>query len=371
MQEDLNKFLKPFGVKFNELREGNLDLTMTHYDPVAPCDLKAVLLCLATLWFLREHRCFSGVSLNVLVLERFRPGQFLQHITFAKWVVTVHLMGVEGIELPFTMCSLVWWYKSRRTLTSRPRPQVTCLCYQLGERQWTQLPDLQVPRAYHGCAAVQDTLFAVGRRDKRGRSEQMLREPGKSISSKGAFRAKARDETQGLIGLFPIEQRSQDHGTIPEAAVSSDELDVLVAGSEIYVYYQEICFCFRVVTEALLRVQPIATLRWFRGPRLPWPVRLGSLVSTGLGVLVHVGGLSLCPETLYVLGGLSTSIERAPLEVLAASTADSSDRSFYSACQVRGLTAGSLVLPLPDARPTQILTWSAGTYAGSRSRLGR
>ncbi|KAH7971169.1 hypothetical protein HPB49_019895 [Dermacentor silvarum] len=105
--EELNKFLKPFGVKFNELREGNLDLTMTHNDPVAPCDLKAVLLCLATLWFLREHRCFSGVRLNVLVLERFRPGQLLQHITFAKWVVPVHLIGVEGIELPFTMCSLI------------------------------------------------------------------------------------------------------------------------------------------------------------------------------------------------------------------------------------------------------------------------
>ncbi|KAH7933927.1 hypothetical protein HPB49_019319 [Dermacentor silvarum] len=53
----------------------------------------------------------------------------------------------------------------------------------------------------------------------------MLREPGKSTTSKGAFRAKAREETQRLIGAFPIEQRSQDHGTIPEAAVSSDELD--------------------------------------------------------------------------------------------------------------------------------------------------
>lgn len=160
--------------------------------------------------------------------------------------------------------------------------------------------------------------------------------------------------------------------------------------------------------------------RWFRGPRLPWPVCLGSLVSTGSGVLVHVGGLSLCPaggaavekvpagtmlggaihqqdagaavdarafrsrsdvlfwdpssadgrwkslcplpeprhgmgaavcaneDTLYVLGGLSTSLERAPLEVLAASTADSSDRSFYKACQLPGPISGSLVLPLPD-----------------------
>ncbi|KAH7932917.1 hypothetical protein HPB49_004896 [Dermacentor silvarum] len=67
----------------------------------------------------------------------------------------------------------------------------------------------------------------------------MLREPGKSISSKGAFRAKAREETQRLIGLFPIEQRSQDHGTIPEAAVSSDELDVLVAGNEVNAVTEE------------------------------------------------------------------------------------------------------------------------------------
>ncbi|KAH7979576.1 hypothetical protein HPB49_009955 [Dermacentor silvarum] len=67
----------------------------------------------------------------------------------------------------------------------------------------------------------------------------MLREPGKSISSKGAFRAKAREETQRLIDLFPIEQRSQDHGTVPEAAVSSDELDVLVAGSEVNAVTEE------------------------------------------------------------------------------------------------------------------------------------
>ncbi|XP_049515335.1 uncharacterized protein LOC125941634 [Dermacentor silvarum] len=105
--EELKKFLKPFGVKFNELHEGSLDLIMTHNDPVAPYDLKAVVLCLATLWFLRERRCFSGVSLNVLVLERFRPGQFLQHITFAKRVVTFHLIDIEGIELPFRMGPIV------------------------------------------------------------------------------------------------------------------------------------------------------------------------------------------------------------------------------------------------------------------------
>ncbi|XP_049515053.1 uncharacterized protein LOC125941569 [Dermacentor silvarum] len=103
--EELNKFLKPFGVEFNELREGSLDLIMTHNDPVAPYDLKAVLLCLATLWFLHERRCFSGVSLNVLGLDRFRPGQFLQHITVAKWVVPVHLIGFE--ELRFRMFSML------------------------------------------------------------------------------------------------------------------------------------------------------------------------------------------------------------------------------------------------------------------------
>ncbi|KAL1470307.1 hypothetical protein MTO96_024372 [Rhipicephalus appendiculatus] len=172
----------------------------------------------------------------------------------------------------------------------------------------------------------------------------------------------------------------------------------------------------------------IQARRWYRGPRLPWPVCLGSLVSTASGVLVHVGGLSLCPEggvpvekvpvaggavygnafqqpdagaavdartfrsrsdvlfwdpssadggwkslcplpeprhgsgaalcinedTLYVLGGLSTSSERAPLEVLAASTADSSDRSFYKACQLPGPLVGSLALPLPDVATVPI-----------------
>nr|XP_054924950.1 uncharacterized protein LOC126527908 [Dermacentor andersoni] len=105
--EELNKFLNPFGMEFNELQEGSLDFAMAHNVPVAPDDPKAVVLFLFTLWFLREHRCFSGVSLDVSVLQRFRPVQFLRHVTFAKRVATVHLVGVEGIELPFDECPLL------------------------------------------------------------------------------------------------------------------------------------------------------------------------------------------------------------------------------------------------------------------------
>ncbi|KAL3215111.1 hypothetical protein MRX96_034234 [Rhipicephalus microplus] len=283
---------------------------------------------------------------------------------------------------------------SRRTLTGRHRPLASCLCYQLGERQWTQLPDLQVPRAYHGCAAVQGTLFAIGGRDKRGRL---------------------------LDSIECWDPSSQRWRVIPEP-MSFGRMGAAVAASGNVVY----------VAGGLARTDDgrlwlltdvdcydIQASRWFRGPRLPWPVCLGSLVATGSGVLVHVGGLSLCPEegvpvekvlvvggtmhgnafqqtpavdahtfrsrsdvlfwdpsgadrrwkslcplpeprhgsaaavcinedTLYVLGGLSTSSERAPLEVLAASTADSSDRSFYRACQLPGPIVGSLALPLPD-----------------------
>ncbi|KAH7974365.1 hypothetical protein HPB49_014519 [Dermacentor silvarum] len=123
----LNKFLNPFGMEFNELREGSLDFVMTHSDPMAPNDPKAVILFLATLWFLREHRCFSGISLNVSVLERFRPVQFLQHITFAKRVVTVHLIGVEGIELPFKVCPLVLVLEQTELLTHVTLDRVTLM----------------------------------------------------------------------------------------------------------------------------------------------------------------------------------------------------------------------------------------------------
>ncbi|XP_037528683.2 beta-scruin [Rhipicephalus sanguineus] len=289
---------------------------------------------------------------------------------------------------------------SRRTLTGRPRPLASCLCYQLGERQWTQLPDLQVPRAYHGCAAAQGTLFAVGGRDKRGRLLDSIEcwEP-----SSQRWRVLTEPLSLGRMG----------------AAVAASGKVVCVAGGvartddgRLWLLADVDCY-------------DLQARRWYRGPRLPWPVCLGSLVSTGSGVLVHVGGLSLCSEgaaggatvekvpvaggaifgkafqqpdpgaavdarafrsrsdvlfwdpssadgrwkslcplpeprhgsgaavcinedTLYVLGGLSTFSERAPLEVLAASTADSSDRSFYRACKLPGPIVGSLALPLPD-----------------------
>ncbi|XP_037582870.1 uncharacterized protein LOC119466429 [Dermacentor silvarum] len=125
--EELNKFLNPFGMELNELREGSLDFVMTHSDPMAPNDPKAVVVFLATLWFLREHRCFSGISLNVSVLERFRPVQFLQHITFAKRVVTVNLIGVEGIELPFKVCPLVLVLEQTELLTHVTLDRVTLM----------------------------------------------------------------------------------------------------------------------------------------------------------------------------------------------------------------------------------------------------
>ncbi|XP_065305811.1 uncharacterized protein [Dermacentor albipictus] len=115
--EKLNELLNPFGIDFDELREGSLDFNMIRDDPMASYDPKAAVLFLATLWFLREHRCFSGVRLNVSVLEHFRPVQFLQHITFSKRVVTVHLTGVEGIELPLEVCPLVRFLDQTELLT--------------------------------------------------------------------------------------------------------------------------------------------------------------------------------------------------------------------------------------------------------------
>lgn len=60
----------------------------------------------------------------------------------------------------------------------------------------------------------------------------MLEKRGESFSSKGAPRAKACEETRRLISVFPIEQRSEDHETIPEVAASSDESNMSVARSE-------------------------------------------------------------------------------------------------------------------------------------------
>ncbi|KAH7977708.1 hypothetical protein HPB49_003203 [Dermacentor silvarum] len=64
------------------------------------------------------------------------------------------------------------------------------------------------------------------------RSEQMLKERGESFSSEAAPKLEARKETRRLIGVFPIEQRSEDHGTIPEAAASGNETYVSVAECE-------------------------------------------------------------------------------------------------------------------------------------------
>lgn len=277
---------------------------------------------------------------------------------------------------------------SRRTLTGRLRPLSSCLCYQIRQRQWLRLPDLQVPRAYHGCATVGGTLFAVGGKDKRGRllgSVEYL-EPGSEL-----WRLLAEPLKPGRMA----------------AAVASSGEAVFVAGG---IARSE---DGRLWLLADVDCYDLQAKRWFRGPRLPWPVCFGALVTTASGVLIHLGGLSLSPDngekvpravggvfheaavvteartfssrsdvliwdpssadsrwkslrplpeprhgvaaavcpnedTLYALGGLSTSSERAPLEVLAASTADSGDRSFYRACQLPGPIAGSLALPLPD-----------------------
>ncbi|XP_077520037.1 kelch repeat and BTB domain-containing protein 12-like [Amblyomma americanum] len=283
---------------------------------------------------------------------------------------------------------------SRRTLRGRLRPLASCLCYQLGQRQWAQLPDLQLPRAYHGCAAIDGTLFAVGGRDKRGRLLDSV-----EWWAPGSDRWREISEP-----LRP--------GRMAAAVAASDRMLCVAGGvartdGRLWLLRDVDCYDVRA-------------RRWFRGPRLPWPVCLGSLVSTGSGMLVHLGGLSQCPsasaggavaeaaaaadtgtlqhdgaampearafrsrsdvvfwdsasadgrwksscplpaprhglaaavcaeeETLYVLGGLSTSMEWAPLEVLTASTADSTDRSFYRACQLPGPLTGSLALPLPD-----------------------
>ncbi|XP_077548811.1 beta-scruin-like [Haemaphysalis longicornis] len=277
---------------------------------------------------------------------------------------------------------------SRRTLTCRVRPLGSCLCYQLGQRQWHRLPDLQVARAYHGCATVANTLFAVGGRDRRGRiigSVEYL-DPGSD-----QWQLLAKPLKPGRMG----------------AAVASSGEALFVAGGisrsddgRLWLLADVDCY-------------DLQAKRWFRGPRLPWPVCFGALVTTSSGVLIHLGGLSLSPtareklrgavggafqeaamatedrnfcsrsdvlfwdpaspdgrwkslrplpeprhgiaatvcaneDTLYALGGLSTSSECGPLEVLAASTADSGDRSFYRACQLPGPIAGTLALPLPN-----------------------
>ncbi|XP_070384676.1 uncharacterized protein [Dermacentor albipictus] len=125
--EAFNKLLNPFGIEFDEPGEGSLDFNMIHDYPMAPHDRKAPVLFLATLWLLREHRCFSGVRLNVSVLERFHPVQFLQHVTFSKLVVKAHLTGVEGIELPFEVSPLVRLLDQMERLTHVSLDRVTLM----------------------------------------------------------------------------------------------------------------------------------------------------------------------------------------------------------------------------------------------------
>ncbi|XP_075559698.1 uncharacterized protein LOC142591236 [Dermacentor variabilis] len=152
--EKLNELLNPFGIDFDELREGSLDFNMIRDDPMAPYDSKAAVLFLATLWFLRERRCFSGVSLNVSVLERFHPVQFLQHITFSKRVVTAHLTGVEGIELQFEVCPLVRLLDQTELLTHVSLDRVTHM-----EAERTCLSSLVVTNHGLHCLALRNVTM--------------------------------------------------------------------------------------------------------------------------------------------------------------------------------------------------------------------
>ncbi|XP_075534755.1 uncharacterized protein LOC142570068 [Dermacentor variabilis] len=152
--EELNELLNPFGIDFDELREGSLDFNMIHDDPMAPYDPRAAVLFLATLWFLREHRCISGVSLNVSVLERFRPVQFLKHITFSKRVVTAHLTGVEGIEMPFEVCPLVRLLDKTELLTHVSLDKVTLM-----EAEGTCLSSLVLTNPGLDCLALRNVTM--------------------------------------------------------------------------------------------------------------------------------------------------------------------------------------------------------------------
>ncbi|XP_075559963.1 uncharacterized protein LOC142591526 [Dermacentor variabilis] len=158
--EKLNELLNPFGIDFDELREGSLDFNMIRDDPMAPYDPKAAVLFMATLWFLREHRCFSGVSLDVSVLERFHPVQFLQHITFSKRVVTAHLTGVEGIKLPLEACPLVLLLDQTELFTHVSLDRVTLM-----EAEGTSLSSLVLTNpGFHSLAlrnvTMKDTVLS-------------------------------------------------------------------------------------------------------------------------------------------------------------------------------------------------------------------
>ncbi|CAN8027819.1 unnamed protein product, partial [Ixodes persulcatus] len=266
---------------------------------------------------------------------------------------------------------------SRRTVAGRVSPLASCLCYQLGQRQWDTLPDLHQSRAFHGCANVSGSLFAVGGKDKRGRLLDSV-----ECLEPNASRWKVLGES-----LRPARMA----------------MGVAAAGRLLCVAGGIAQLGGRLCVLADVDCYDVAAKRWLRGPRLPWPVCFGSLISAPGGSLIHVGGLSvsgvahgrdlqekatsfrsrsdvvlweptssgtcwrpLCPlpeprhgvgaalcgkdGTLYVLGGLSSSTDRPPLGVLSAAT--SGDGTFYRASQLPGPVTGSLTLPLPDTDTT-------------------
>ncbi|CAN8004001.1 unnamed protein product [Ixodes hexagonus] len=266
----------------------------------------------------------------------------------------------------------------RRTVAGRVSPLATCLCYQLGQRQWATLPELHQARAFHGCANVSGTLFAVGGKDKRGRL------------------------LDSVECLEPNSSRWKVLGELLRPARMA--MGVAVAGRLLCVAGGIAQLGERLCVLADVDCYDVAAKRWLRGPRLPWPVCFGSLVSAPGGSLIHVGGLSvsggvhksdlpqekaasfrsrsdvvlweptssgtcwrpLCPlpeprhgvaaaicgkdGTLYVLGGLSSSMDSAPLGVLTAAT--SGDGTFYRTSQLPGPVTGTLALALPDADAT-------------------
>ncbi|EEC03969.1 hypothetical protein IscW_ISCW002033, partial [Ixodes scapularis] len=266
---------------------------------------------------------------------------------------------------------------SRRTVAGRVSPLASCLCYQLGQRQWDTLPDLHQSRAFHGCANVSGSIFAVGGKDKRGRLLDSV-----ECLEPNASRWKVLGES-----LRPARMA----------------MGVAAAGRLLCVAGGIAQLGGRLCVLADVDCYDVAAKRWLRGPRLPWPVCFGSLISAPGGSLIHVGGLSvsgvvhgpdlqekttsfrsrsdvvlweptssgtcwrpLCPlpeprhgvgaalcgknGTLYVLGGLSSSTDRPPLGVLSAAT--SGDGTFYRASQLPGPVTGSLALPLPDTETT-------------------
>ncbi|XP_040359662.1 uncharacterized protein LOC120846339 [Ixodes scapularis] len=266
---------------------------------------------------------------------------------------------------------------SRRTVAGRVSPLASCLCYQLGQRQWDTLPDLHQSRAFHGCANVSGSIFAVGGKDKRGRLLDSV-----ECLEPNASRWKVLGES-----LRPARMAM---GVAAAGRLLCLAGGIAQLGGRLCVLADVDCY-------------DVAAKRWLRGPRLPWPVCFGSLISAPGGSLIHVGGLSvsgvvhgpelqekttsfrsrsdvvlweptssgtcwrpLCPlpeprhgvgaalcgknGTLYVLGGLSSSTDRPPLGVLSAAT--SGDGTFYRASQLPGPVTGSLALPLPDTETT-------------------